>query len=262
MLTLLFLLVGGVETQPLSLPEALEAAAATAQEAEAEEPKQPKWTGSVTAGGKITTGNSESRRANVSADAELKREKDKTTLGFLWLFDENANNATNDYQITERKTTGKGQYDYFLSEKTYALGQASLQGDYTSDLDLRQIYGLGLGRQLSESEKLALGAELGVSYVNEAYGVSSSDKEYVAARIAYTLAWQISKSWQFDQKAAAYPSLENSDDFYTNVDSRLKVAFGESMFGQLQWLYDWNNNPSPGKEKVDNQFLLSIGWKI
>lgn len=262
MLSLLLMLAGGVENQPLSLTELLQDAPAAAQAAAAEEPKDPKWTGSLTVGAKVTTGNSETRGANVSADAELRREKDRTTLGFLWLFDENANNVTNDYVITERKTAGTGQYDYFISEKTYALGQASLQGDYSSDLDLRQIYGLGLGRQLREDEVLKLGAEAGVSFVNEAYGNAASDKEYVAARLAYVLAWQISESWVLGQDAAGYPSLESSEDFYVVVDTRLKAAFGKSMFGQLQWLYDWNNNPSAGKEKVDNQFLLSIGWKL
>ena len=45
-------------------------------------------------------------------------------------------------------------------------------------------------------------------------------------------------------------------------DTRLKAAFGESMFGQLQWLYEWDSTPADDKERVDQQFLLSIGWKF
>jgi putative salt-induced outer membrane protein YdiY len=269
MLTLFLLLAGGAEaapapaSHPLRLTESL--SAPTGQDAPAEtpeEPKEPEWTGSVTVGAKVTTGNSETRGANATADAELRREDDRISLGFLWLFDENSNNDTDTWTLTDRKTTGKAQYDYFFSKKTYAYVKGQWENDHTAALDLRQTYSVGLGRQIREDEKFKLGTELGVAWVEEDFQGSVDDKEYPAARVAYNLDWAISKSWSLAQNAEAYPSLEDSDDIYTKLDTRLKAAFGESMFGQLQWLYDWNNSPATGKERSDHQLLLSIGWKI
>lgn len=265
MLTLVLLLAGGAEAAPASHPLRLTEVlpAATAQDAPApEEPKQPEWTGSVTVGGKITTGNSETRGANATADAELRREDDRISLGFLWLFDENSNNPTDTWTLTDRKTTGKVQYDYFFSKKTYGFAKGMWENSNTAALDLRQTYSVGLGRQIKETEEFKLGTELGVAWVDEDYKGSIDDKEYPAARAAYNLDWILSKTWSVAQTAEAYPSLEDSDDIYTKLDTRVKAAFGESMFGQLQWLYDWNNNPATGKERNDHQFLLSIGWKI
>jgi putative salt-induced outer membrane protein YdiY len=252
MLTLFLLLAGGAETapaaHPLRLTESL--TALTAQDAPAaEEPKEPEWTGSVTVGAKITTGNSETRGANATADAELRREHDRISLGFLWLFDENSNNATDTWTLTDRKTTGKAQYDYFFSKKTYGFAKGQWENDHTAAVDLRQTYAVGLGRQIKESETFKLNGELGVAWVDEDFQGSADD-------------WIISKTWSLAQNAEAYPSLEDSDDIYTKLDTRLKAAFGESMFGQLQWLYDWNNSPAAGKERSDHQLLLSIGWKI
>lgn len=265
MFTLFLLLSGGVEVAPpahaLRLTESLPAAVAQDAPA-AEEPKEPEWTGSVTVGAKLTTGNSETRGANATADAELRRENDRISLGFLWLFDQNSNNATDTWTITERKTTGKAQYDYFFSKKTYGFAKGQWENDNTAAVDLRQTYAVGMGRQIKESETFKLNGELGVAWVDEDYQGSIDDKEGPAARAAYNLDWVMSKVWSLAQTAEAYPSLENSDDIYTKLDTRVKAAFGESMFGQLQWLYDWNNNPATGKERSDHQLLLSIGWKI
>ncbi len=262
MLSLLFVLAGVSPDAPaFDVPPALPSA--TAQEPAAAEPekKEPKWTGSIAAGGKIASGNSETRAASATADAELRREDDRYTLGFLWVYDENRNNPQNDWTITDRKTQGSAQYDYFFSKKTYGLAQMSLQSDLQADLDLRQTYGVGLGRQLREDEALKLGVELGLSYVDEAYG-NSPDIDYVAARGAYTLGWPISTVMNLDQTGEIFPSLEDSDDNYAQLDTRLKASFTESFFGQLQWLYIWDSSPAAGKERQDNQWLLSIGWKF
>lgn len=266
MLLLLALFAGGAEVAPApashSLSLAASLSASSVQDPPAQTRVEPEWTGSMTVGGKLTTGNSETRGANATADVELRREDDRISLGLLWLFDENSNNVTDTWTITDRKTTGKAQYDYFFSNKTYAFVKGQWEHDHTAAVDLRQTYSLGLGRQIKEDEDFKLGAELGAAWVDEDFQGSADDKEHPAARAAYNLDWTLSKTWSLAQNAEAYPSLEDSDDIYTKLDTRLKAAFGESMFGQLQWLYDWNNGPAAGKERNDHQVLLSVGWKI
>jgi putative salt-induced outer membrane protein YdiY len=249
------------EFRPLSLTEVLAQPAATQPVQEEEGPPQG-WTGSVTAGATITDGNSESRGGNATGNAELRREDDRIEFGFLWLFAENANNATDTWLITDRRTNGWVQYDYFFSKKTFAFAKALLENDLQMSLDLRQTYSAGLGRQIKETEEFKLAGELGVAWVDQDFKTDADDVEYLAARAAYNVDWIISKVWSFGQNGEIYPSLEDSDDVYAKLNTRVKAAFGESMFGQLQWLYDWNNSPATGAERVDNQFLLSIGWKF
>ncbi|HVS18724.1 MAG TPA: DUF481 domain-containing protein [Planctomycetota bacterium] len=268
MFSLLFLLASGAdaaapaEARPLSLTEALAQPGATQPAQEAEEGPPQGWTGSVTAGATITSGNSESRGGNATANAELRREDDRFSFGFLWLFAENSNNPTDTWQITDRRTTGWGQYDYFFSEKTYGFAKAQLENDLQMALDLRQTYSVGLGRQIRETEDFKLSGELGLAWVEQSFKTPDDDVEYLAARAAYNVDWVISEVWSFGQNGEIFPSLESSDDVNAKLNTRLKAAFGESMFGQLQWLYDWNNSPATGAERVDNQFLFSIGFKF
>jgi putative salt-induced outer membrane protein YdiY len=276
MIELILAVTGGAApapTPPPSLPESLAAPSALQDDPEGEEEGEPKgWTGSVTVGGTYTFGNSENRTGNVTADAELRREDDRFSLGFLWVYIETRNKDRDDdgnkdpeygeWNLTDRKTQGFGQYDYFFAEKTYGYAKAFLQNDYQADLDLRQTYTLGVGQQFIEEENLNLNGEVGVSYVDEDFKIDDDDNDFVAARLAYNVGWKPTESWELAQAVEAFPSLEDSDNIYVRGDTRLKASFGESMFGQLQWLYFWDSTPAQYKERVDQQFLLGIGWKI
>jgi hypothetical protein len=81
-----FALWTAVHSLPLAAcPDATPLAQAAPAPQSTPAPKPPpKWTGSITAGGVVTTGNSETRSANATADAVYEREQDRITLGFLW----------------------------------------------------------------------------------------------------------------------------------------------------------------------------------
>lgn len=222
-------------------------------------PEAPRWKGSVTVGGTLTTGNSETRAGNATADAELRRKKDRFTLGFLWVYGEEKN-TTGDWNLTDRRTSGRGKYDYFLTEKTYLLAQASAEADEKSSLDLRTTLGVGAGRQFVETERLAFSGELGVAYVDEEYETTESD--YFAGRAAYTGRWTVNKTFSLSQIGEVYPSIEDQDDITAKLDTRLAATFTESMVGQLQWILDYDNTPAPGADRLDHRLLLSVGWKF
>jgi len=184
-------------------------------------PTEPKWTGSVTAGGTLTTGNSETRAGNATADAELRREKDRFTLGFLWNYADEKN-TTPDWNLTDRRTSAKAKYDYFLSEKSYLLAQTSAEADEAADLDLRTTFGVGAGRQFREEEDFKLSGEIGLSYFIEEF--ETIDDEYLAARAAENVDWKIDERWNVLNTTEVFPSLEDSEDVYVKVDTRAKLT--------------------------------------
>jgi putative salt-induced outer membrane protein YdiY len=203
----------------------------------------------------MTTGNTETRSASATADGTYRREKDRTILGAFWSYQDD------DTGVTQRSTGAKAQYDYFFSEKTYGLAQIRAESDYQADLDLRLIFGVGIGRQLVENAVHKFSTEAGLSWFDENYG-NSPDQSYLAARLAYTWDWNINKDWVFAQNGELYPSLEYAEDVYAKLDSRIKVSLTEKMFAQGQWVMDWDNTPAIGKDRMDNRYLLTLGWSF
>jgi putative salt-induced outer membrane protein YdiY len=228
--------------------------------------KLNKWTGSVSAGVIVTDGNTETTSASMTADAEKRRERDRTTFGLWWNYQDEVDQATDDKDVVQRRYGAKAQYDYFFTKKTYGLAQANAESDLESDLDLRWTAGVGIGRQLHEDEKLKFAVEGGLSWVDEDYdrqpGQPDPDKEYLAARLAEKLDWNFRKGWELGHNGEVYPSLEDSKDVHSKVDTRLKVALTSKLFAQLQWVWDWNNNPPSGNHHNDHRYLLTLGWSF
>lgn len=235
------------------LPEAF--APARQDDAAGEEEEDPGWEGSATVGVSVTDGNSDITKASATIDATKKVEKERYTLGFSWNFLEEEGD------VTQRKTYGEAQYDRFLSEKLYWLVQGSAEADEAANVDLRTTLGAGVGYQFADSEKWKLSGEAGLSWFNEEFGDGTED-DYIAARLAYKWAYEMNDRWSFEQSGKIFPSLEDSEDIYSRVDTRAKATLTESMFAQLQWVWDWDNTPAAGNERSDHLYLVTVGWKF
>jgi putative salt-induced outer membrane protein YdiY len=228
----------------------------TAALAADDKPVMHKWTGAVNAGATIASGNTDSTNANAGADAEYRREKDRVTLKFQWNYSEE------DDVVSQRRIFGAAKYDYFLSEKTYALAQTSGEYDTKANLDLRATLGVGIGRQLRDDEKWKLSGEAGLTYFDEDYVGSADDSEYLAARLAYGVEYKAIKDWLLAQTGEIYPSLEDSEDVYAKLDTKARMSLTEKMFAQFEWIYSWDNTPATGSDRVDNLYLFTLGWSF
>ena len=246
-------------TEPTTPVESLPTLAQEAAKAD------PKWTGAFNLGAQMTNGNSDTRNANSSFDAVYAREKDRVTLGFLWIYTEtktvDAVTGSKDWNLTDRKTSGRGKYDYFFSQKTYGYGQLTAENDYQQQLKLRWTAGAGIGHQFVDDADFKFATELGATHFDNDY-YAAKDDSYVAARVAANTLWVPSKTWTIQHTLELFPSVEDIEDFYGRSDLKATATLSESMLAQLQWIMDYDNTPPAGNDRVDNRYLVSIGWKF
>lgn len=247
------------DTTPLPQPAPVPVPVVALQEEEEEE--LGKWRGSINAGALFSDGNSDVRSISAGGEAHLRREKDRIRLGAYWNFQEQKNQSTGQNEISQRNSGANAQYDYFISERSYLFGQTSVQNDLQADLDLRFTLGGGIGHQFIEREDLKVSAEAGLSWFKEEFG-SSPDSDYIAARGAYDIDWQVNDGLQILHTGVVFPSLEDSDDVYAMLDTRARLTLTENMFAQLQWVFNWDNTPAAGVGRKDNRYLLSVGWSF
>lgn len=231
-----------------------------------EEAKDGRWTGQFTLGASTTDGtNTDIRSATVGFDMERKVDENRWSFGFSW------NYAESDGEINQRKTTGKGQYDRFLTEKSYWLATASAGADKEANIDLLWTAGVGYGYQFRDDEKWKLAGEIGVNYLSKDFS-ESEDAGYVTGRIAYDWGYTPNERWKFSQGAQFYPALQSdgdtdAGDFYIDVDTRIRATITGAMFAQLQWTLKYDESPGEDDDgdrldDDDNLVLLTVGWKF
>jgi len=223
-------------------------------------PPASSWTGSLVAGAAYSDGNTDRRAANASGEAIRRGEHDRITLKGFWTYSEEKDD-TGDFNLTERRLGGSGQYDRFLSERFYLYGSASALRDDLARLDLRVAAGVGAGYQFLEREDLKLSAEAGLSYVVENYEASEDD-DYLSARVAVDVAWTPTERTSLLHTTEWLQSLEDEDDSLVTLDTRGRLTITGAMFTQLQWLLFYDNTPATGADRIDQQLLLQVGWSF
>ena len=221
------------------------------------------WTGSIAVGGTLSTGNTERRSATANAEAIRRSEDTRLTLRGTWDYSEDQDQTVDppDWNITQRRLFGSAKYDWFFSKKAYLWGQGTAENDKFADLELRSTIGGGLGYQIYDEKDYSLQTELGLSYFDEKRYVNPDDS-YLAARLAYRARWSPNDKVTLLQDGEFYPSLEDVEDFYARLDTRARASLTDTMFAQLQWVFDYDNTPAPDFERQDHRFIASIGWSF
>lgn len=242
--------------EPVPAPPSFDPRALFLPAEEEEEEARNKWYGAVSLGLNWSSGNTDALSGSASADAAYRREKDRTSFNFLWTYKED------DDVLTDRKSYGALQYDYFLSDKNYALARISAESDLQADLDLRTTIGVGIGRQFADQPVWKFAGELGLAWVDEDYDGTADDEDFPAGRVAYKAAWDPEGAWEFGQTEEFLASLQDSDDLSNRLDTHARLSLTEKLFAQAQWVWSWDNTPADGKDKSDHTVLLSLGWSF
>jgi len=223
------------------------------------------WSGAVDLGYTTTGGNTDVTTLTSSFDATRETERDRLRLRFFH------NSTEENGTATQRQTGSSLQYDYFVSERWYALLTGSADQDRNAALELGTTYGAGAGYKLwfeEESEAMSrLDLEAGMSYFAEDFE-TDGDQEYLTARLAAHLAYDFSGSVGLESDFELFaPSLEDSNDYNAKWDTRLRSNLGERMFTQLQLVLDFDSTPAQDSagaelEELDTRIVLSLGWSF
>jgi putative salt-induced outer membrane protein YdiY len=223
-------------------------------------PPYGRWRGSVSAGGTVTRGNSETESVHAGAAARRRTEYDRITLAGEYLFtsqenDDGSKETTADYWGV------RGKYDYFVTEKLYPFAAMVAERDRIADLDLRLIPSAGLGYQWVEREDLSFLTEAGLAWVYEEYRNGDSD-ERISARVAYAGSYRPREGVTLFHDMEVFPSLEDIGDFNLIANGGVRVSLVASLFTELkaQWRHD--QTPAEDAERNDYRYLMSLGWSF
>ena len=209
----------------------------------------------INAGANFTSGNTDTE--NIYGDGELgaRTEKNRYTLTAAYKRSEDSKVKTADSVI------GAMKYDHFIRKKVYLFTVAEGERDPFKDLDLRSSLGVGAGYQFYETEFTTMQIEAGASYVNEDYTVSS-DNNYTAGRWSFKFdRYLFKKALQFFHNHTGLQSFEDSKDLVIYTQTGLRVPLLKHLNSTVQFNYDYDKSPAPGKDKDDRAVIVTFGFQ-
>ncbi len=218
-------------------------------------PSGIKYKAHITAGGTITSGNTDTQTAYASAGFESRSKRHRFTLGAKYNYDET------DDELTARNAFGSIKYDLFITNKIYSYAHALFERDDFQDLNLRSALGLGLGYQFLDSKRTSLFGEAGVSYFNEDFDVAE-DEHFASLRWSVGFNFEILPDRiKFFHLHEGYYSLEESNSYYIRTEQGFRLSLVRSLFANFQVDYKYNSQPAPGNRKYDTLYIFGLGYE-
>jgi putative salt-induced outer membrane protein len=223
------------------------------------------WNGGLNVGFALTRGNSQTKTLNTAFNAVRKGAKDKVSFYATSVF------ASNDLATAFPHTTanaigGGARYDRDFTPRTFVFVNGDFYHDELQSLDLRAIFGGGLGFHAIKSESTTLDLLAGANYTHESYGAFTTSSKTVVQAQSNSLAGltlgdeflhKVGKSTVVTQSLYFYPDLTNTGQYR-----------GTFNFGTVtkinKWL-GWQNSFSDiyvshvPQTKKQNDILLSTG---
>jgi putative salt-induced outer membrane protein len=226
------------------------------------------WNGGVNVGFALTRGNSESKNLNLAFLATRKGFRDKMILYTNSVY------ATNDLPTASPHTTantigGGARYDHDLAPRIFVFVNGDFYHDSLQSLDLRALFGGGLGWHAIKSNATTLDLLAGVNYTHESYSafvLPPIPPGTIVPAVTHSLAGltlgddfmhKLGKSTVLTQTLSFYPDLSNTGEYRGTFNLGLVTKIN-SWLGWQNSFGDINvSDPPLGKKK--NDLLLSTG---
>lgn len=229
------------------------------------------WNGGANVGFSLARGNSETTNLALAINAVHPTQNDKTTI-FLTSIDTNNQLATP--STVANLITAGIEYDHNLDPKIFGFVAANFMSNALQDLDLRSVYGGGLGYHAIKSDKTTLDLQAGVNYTHEtysdgppvtpatvpptlvSYGVTN---RYAALTLGEELTHKAGKTTVITENFYIYPDLSSG---YTG---QYRMTFNLGTVTKISKWLGWQNqfndlyvsNPPTGTK--DNDVIFTTG---
>jgi len=227
------------------------------------------WNGGVNVGFSLARGNSETSNLALAINAVHPTLNDKTTIYLSAI--ETKNDLASPSTVANLVTGGL-RYDHNLNPRLFGFVGADFMSNALQNLDLRGVYGGGLGFHAIKSDNTLLDLLAGLNYTHEtysngpeitpvtvpptftSYGVTH---RFIALTLGEELIHKAGKTTVIIQKLYFYPDLSNTGEYRATFDLGTVTKISKWLGWQNQLSDIYVSNPPLGAKK--NDLILTTG---
>jgi putative salt-induced outer membrane protein YdiY len=213
------------------------------------------WKGGLNLGFALTRGNSAAKSFNLAFNAARKGLHDKLTLYSNSIY------ATNDLAGANPSTTanqlgGGARYDHDLTPKIFAFVNTDFLSDDLQELDLRSVFGGGLGWHAIKNDHTTLDLLGGANYTREKYFTMTNN--FAAAQVGDEFTHKLGASTLLTQNFYFFPNLSDTGEYRGtfNIGTVTKMSKWLGWQNSFQDIYV--SNPPAGTKKNDLVFTTGL----
>ena len=227
------------------------------------------WNGGVNVGFSLARGNSETSNLALAINAVHPTLNDKTTI-YLSSID-TKNELATPTTVANLVTAGI-RYDHDVNPRLFAFVGADFMSNALQNLDLRGVYGAGLGLHAIKSDSTVLDFLAGLNYTHEtysngpvvtpatvpptftSYGVTN---KFAALTLGEEMMHKAGKATVLTEKLYFFPDLSDTGEYRATFDFGTVTKISKWLGWQNQFSDIYVSNPPSTAKK--NDLILTTG---
>lgn len=231
------------------------------------------WTGGANVGFSIARGNSQTENLALAFNAVHPTLNDKITIYASSIYTKSDLPAPP--TVSANLETGGVRYDRNLNPRTFAFVGADYQANALQSLDLRSVYGGGIGFHAIASDATTFNLLAGVNYTHEtysngplnipitvpityvSYGVTN---RFVALTLGEELTHKFGKNTVVTESLYFYPDLLQTSDYRGTFSLGTVTKINKWLGWQNQFGDIYVSDPPVGAR--DNDLVITTGLNI
>jgi putative salt-induced outer membrane protein len=228
------------------------------------------WNGGLNVGFSVARGNSELENLALAFTAVHPTQNDKITIYANTL--DTTNNLATPSTVADLIQAGV-RYDRNINPRAFVFVGADFQSNALQDLDLRGVYGGGLGYHAVKSDITTLDILAGVNYTHETYSDGSPvtppttpptfqsygiTNKFVALTLGEELMHKAGASTVITESLYFYPDLQDTSDYRGTFNLGTVTKISKWLGWQNQFSDIYVSNPPEGAKKNDLVFTTGL----
>ncbi len=215
------------------------------------------WAGGANVGFGLTQGNSVTKNLSLGFTATRTGQSDKLSAYSNSVY---ANNGLATPSVTANLVTGGARYDHDFDGMLFAFGSGDFMSDALQALNLRSVFGGGLGYHVIRRPNTTLDFLSGLNYTRESYTTFS--RNFAAATLGEEFTHKIKRSSVLAQKLGFFPDLSNPGEYRSTLDVGLVTKINKWFGWQSTFSDIYVTNPPVGKKTNDLLFTTGLNFSF
>ena len=227
------------------------------------------WNGGANVGFSLARGNSETENLALAINAVHPTENDKTTIYLSSIY--TSNQLATPSSVADL-VQGGVRYDHNLSPRSFVFVGADFMSNELQNLDLRGVFGGGLGYHAIKSESTTFDLFAGLNYTHETYSngpvvapptipptytsYGKTDR-FIALTLGEELMHKIGKGTVITETFYVFPDMSDTGQYRTTFTFGTVTKLGKWLGWQNQLGDIYVSNPPVGDKK--NDLILTTG---
>jgi len=210
------------------------------------------WEASAELGFVKTSGNSETETLNAKFDASTAYTDWKHLLHL-----ETLNSSSSDVRSAEKYLV-EGQTDYFIDDRTYALGVVTWEKDKFDGFDYQASVALGLGYKVIQEADMEMSLELAPGYRVSEFEADYNEEDAIV-RAVENFSWNISETSTLDQMLSTEAGDSNT---VTRFGISLTSQVADALSMKVGYTIKHNSDVPLGSRKTDRETSVTLAYKM